>query len=135
PFGFLTLPEGYYWDENTRHTKLSLDYAGSFQNAFGEQIASTFSWGGQLFRDTHRWTEIDVQTFAGPGEPTLESGSQLTYRRDDPFAETTGGLFLQEMLGFQDRLFLTGGLRVDGSSAFGDDFGFQMYPKLSLSYV
>ncbi len=135
PFGFLTLPEGYYWDENTRHTKLSLDYAGSFQNNFGEQIASTFSWGGQLFRDTHRWTEIDVQTFAGPGEPTLESGAQLTYRGDSPFAETTGGLFLQEMVGFQDRLFLTGGMRVDGSSAFGDDFGFQMYPKLSLSYV
>src|SRR5207247_11342141 len=34
-----------------------------------------------------------------------------------------------------DRYFLTGGLRVDGSSAFGSGFGLQAYPKLSASYV
>ena len=135
PFGFLRTPLGFYWDENTRHTKLSLDYAGSFQNAFGENIASTFSWGAQLFRDDHRWTEIDVENFAGPGEPTLESGAVIAYLADDPFSETTAGIFLQEMVGFQDRLFITAGLRVDGNSAFGENFGLQPYPKLSASYI
>ena len=135
PFGFLTLPQGYYWDENTDHTKVSLDYAGSFRNNFGESLVSTFSWGGQIFRDRHRWTEIDVQSFAGPGEPTLESGAELTYRADEPFSETNAGFFLQEQLGLSDRLFVTAGLRVDGNSAFGDDFGLQTYPKISASYV
>ena len=102
---------------------------------FGESIGSTFSWGGQLFRDRRRWTEIDVQSFAGPGEPTLESGAQLTYRADDVVSNTNAGFFLQEQIAWQDRLFVTGGLRVDGNSAFGDDFGLQPYPKLSLSYV
>lgn len=134
-FGNLRTPEGFYWDENTRRTKLSLDYAGSFQNGFGESLASTLSWGAQLFRDDQRWTEVDVDGFAGPGEPTLESGAVISYLADDPFTKTTAGLFLQEMLGWQDRLFVTAGLRVDGNSAFGENFGLQPYPKLSVAYV
>ena len=135
PFGELNTPQGYYWDENTDHTKVSLDYAGSFRNNFSESIASTFSWGGQIFRDRHRWTELDVESFAGPGEPTLESGAELTYRADEPFSETNAGFFFQEQLAFSDRLFVTAGLRVDGNSAFGENFGLQPYPKISASYV
>ena len=45
------------------------------------------------------------------------------------------GLFAQEQLGINDRLFLTAGVRIDGNSAFGDDFGFQAYPKAGISYA
>ncbi len=135
PFGFLTLPEGYYWDENTRHTKLSLDYAGSWLANIFRSGQSTFSWGAQLYRDRHRWTELDVQDFAGPGEPTLKTGAELTYREDLPSAVTNAGFFLQEQIGWRDRLFITGGLRVDGNSAFGENFGLQSYPKIGASYV
>ncbi|MGD2070165.1 MAG: TonB-dependent receptor, partial [Gemmatimonadota bacterium] len=136
PFGYLDDPGGYFWDEALRHTKLSLDYAGSWEADFTSDIASTFSWGGQIFRDRHRWTELDVSGFAGPGDPTWDSGSGAPdYWSDYPFAETNAGFFLQEIVGFQDRLFITGGLRVDGNSAFGDDFGLQAYPKVSASYV
>ena len=137
PFGFLTLNEGYFWDELTRHTKLSLDYVGSLQNSFrmGGGFASTFSWGGQLFRDRHRWLEVDVQDFPAPVDPTLGNGAQMTYREDLPSAVTNAGFFLQEQLAWNDRLFLTGGLRVDGNSAFGENFGLQTYPKLGLAYV
>ncbi len=45
------------------------------------------------------------------------------------------GYFIQETIGFQDRLFLTGGLRIDGASTFGADDRFQTFPKASLSYV
>ncbi|MHC4611646.1 MAG: TonB-dependent receptor domain-containing protein, partial [Planctomycetota bacterium] len=33
-----------------------------------------------------------------------------------------------------DRLFLTGGLRFDGFSTFGEDYGMAMYPKISVAY-
>lgn len=135
PFGDLRQPDGLFWDENTRRTKLSFDYAGSFQNTFGEDFASTFSWGGQIFRDHTRWTEVDVEKFAGPGRPTLETGAELTDRNEYSIHQTNAGFFFQEMLGWKDRLFLTGGLRVDGNSAFGDNFGLQTYPKVSVSYV
>jgi outer membrane receptor protein involved in Fe transport len=45
------------------------------------------------------------------------------------------GLFAQQQLAWDDRAFLTAGVRIDGNSAFGTDFGLQAYPKLGLSYV
>lgn len=135
PFGYQTTPLGYFWDENTHHTKLSLDYTGSFRNNFGTDIVSTLSWGGQLFRDRNRWTEIDVSDFSGPGRPSLLSGAIRDIYGDNIVAETNAGVFLQEQFGWRDRLFLTGGIRIDGNSAFGDDFGLQTYPKISAAYV
>src|SRR5690606_10283340 len=35
----------------------------------------------------------------------------------------------------KDRYFLTVAMRVDGNSAFGQDFGLQVYPKATVSYV
>ncbi|HEV2149467.1 MAG TPA: SusC/RagA family TonB-linked outer membrane protein [Longimicrobiaceae bacterium] len=48
---------------------------------------------------------------------------------------TTVGGFLQERLGIGDRLFLTGGLNVEASSAFGEDERWQLFPRLGASYV
>jgi hypothetical protein len=135
PFGHLYTPDGYFWDENTIHTKLSLDYAGSYQNAFGDRIQSTFSWGGQIFKDRHRWTELDVDGFAGPGRPTIDSGAEVTYRSEYTVNSTQAGFFLQELVGVDDNLFVTAGMRVDGNSAFGDNYGLQFYPKLSVAWV
>jgi TonB-dependent starch-binding outer membrane protein SusC len=47
----------------------------------------------------------------------------------------TAGGFVQNTVDYRDRLFLTAAVRIDGSSAFGSDFGLQPYPKASLSYV
>lgn len=45
------------------------------------------------------------------------------------------GSFLQETVGYGDKLFLTGALRVDGASTFGKDDRWQLFPKASFSYV
>jgi hypothetical protein len=42
---------------------------------------------------------------------------------------------VQEQVGFRDRLFLTGAVRVDNNSAFGSDFKWVTYPKLGASWV
>jgi hypothetical protein len=65
---------------------------------------------------------------------TLSSLAQrnVTY---NGIRENIGGLFVQQMVDYKDRYFLTGGVRVDGSSAFGEDFGLEVYPKVSGSYV
>ena len=135
PFAALTTPAGYYDKEDTQQTKLSLDYAGSLNSHFGESVSSSFSWGAQLFRDQHHWTEVDAENFAGPGQATLETGAAITYVADRPTAATNAGFLVQELLGLSDRLFVTAGLRVDGNSAFGSNFGLQPYPKLSVSWV
>jgi len=54
---------------------------------------------------------------------------------NDRIQVVNGGFFGQQMFSFNDRLFMTVGIRVDGNSAFGEDFGLQAYPKGSLSWV
>jgi TonB-linked SusC/RagA family outer membrane protein len=135
-FGDLRSPQGFLEDYNTRHTKLSVDYAGSWRTEFGgDTWLSTFSWGGQVFADSHRYVELIVDGFAGPGAQTIETGADLTNREDTRYNTNSAGVFLQEQLGYKDLLFLTLGGRVDGNSAFGDEYGLQFYPKASLSYV
>jgi TonB-linked SusC/RagA family outer membrane protein len=135
PWGYLRAPGGFYSSDGQSRSKLSLDYAGSLRNSFGESIVSTFSWGGQIFRDAARRKFVSTRDFAGPGRPTLESGGGGTGVNDSNVEQTNAGFFLQEVVGLNDRLFITGGMRVDGNSAFGDDFGLQFYPKLSAAWI
>lgn len=135
PFGYLRNPGGYYSVETNLREKLSIDYNGSLRNGFGSDLVSTFSWGGQIFRDRARNNFVSTEGFAGPGVPTLTSGGGSTGVGDNSLAVTNAGLFVQEVLGWKDRLFVTGGLRIDGNSSFGDDFGLQYYPKVSVSYI
>ena len=47
----------------------------------------------------------------------------------------TFGIFLEEAVALNDRLFLTAALRTDQNSAFGTDFQRVYYPKASLSWL
>src|SRR5206468_11818578 len=47
----------------------------------------------------------------------------------------TLGAYVQEQLSWRERLFLTGALRGDKNSAFGQDFRSVRYPAASLSWV
>lgn len=45
------------------------------------------------------------------------------------------GYFIQENVGLRDRYYLDLGLRSDYNTAFGDNVGWQYYPKVGLSYL
>lgn len=47
----------------------------------------------------------------------------------------TMGYYFQETLNYQNIWFVTGSLRADGSSTFGADERWQMFPKFSTSYI
>lgn len=88
---------------------------------------------------------------------TVQYSSQETFNAQSqdlpPIAETVGGgtssrefgefrspltvygVFGQQSFGVADRLFVTGALRLDASSSFGKDDRWQVYPKVSTSYV
>lgn len=44
------------------------------------------------------------------------------------------GVFVQENIGIKDKYYLDLGLRADYNTAFGDNVGWQYYPKIGLSY-
>ncbi|HLU25632.1 MAG TPA: TonB-dependent receptor, partial [Longimicrobiales bacterium] len=134
PFGFLRAPLGQISINDQQHTTLSIDYVGSVRHDLGG-LASTFWWGGQLFEDRDNYVSAVGRDFSGPGEPTLTSGAVTEVSTHSRLRVVNAGFFFQEMLGWRDRLFITAGLRVDGNSAFGENFGLQPYPKLSAAYV
>jgi len=45
------------------------------------------------------------------------------------------GTYGEEVVGVHDRLFLTGSLRLDGSTSFGDAYHARPYPKIGLSWI
>ena len=136
PLGFQRFPTGYFEDRDWLHTTLSLDYVASLRTSLRDGISSVSSVGGQLFEDRDWRTEMLVQDFAAPGiVPTLTTGARRDVQADDQLRVINGGFFLQQIVGFNDQLFITAGLRVDGNSAFGENFGLQPYPKVSASYI
>ncbi len=133
PWGFFYVPLGTREVDDRTFRKLTLDYAGTWQaDVLG--MASSFSWGGQIYNDFSSGINGFGDDFAGPGDKILESGA-VTQAFEYNAQVTSGGFFLQEQVGFGDRLFLTAGLRVDGHSAFGSDFGLEPYPKASVAYM
>lgn len=132
PWGFFYVPLGDREVDDFVSRKLTLDYSGTWDSDFGG-ISSSFSWGGQLYNDFLSGINGFGNDFAGPGAKVLESGAR-TEAFEYNTSITNGGFFIQEMIGIKDQLFITGGVRVDGHSAFGTDFGWAPYPKISAAW-
>ncbi|MEX2570056.1 MAG: TonB-dependent receptor [Gemmatimonadota bacterium] len=132
-FGSLLEPEGIRvarrWTSQTR----TVDLQSTYVQTIGALSTNT-SIGFQIFQNKRLQVQGTSRNFAGPGNPTLNTGSSQT-TDEDRLEEVNAGLFVQELLGLADKFFLTLGARVDGNSAFGEDYGLQFYPKASLSYV
>lgn len=133
PWGFYLDPLGSIGVQRYRDRTLTAEYTGTWEKAL-TSLRSTLTWGGQLYDESRLSVEAGGLQFSGPGQPTVSSAAQ-THADESRIREVNAGFFVQETVGFRDRLFLIGGLRMDGSSTFGDDYGFQYYPKLSASYV
>jgi outer membrane receptor protein involved in Fe transport len=133
-YGFFRVPLGNRENDTYQVTTLTLDYAGTWQTPIGESLRSSFSFGGQMYDEKIRRLNGFGDDFGGPGDKDLDSGAiteASEFRRD----VTSGGFFLQERLGWMDRVFLTVGMRWDGFSTFGEDFGWATYPKAGASYL
>ena len=133
PWGFFYVPLGDREVDNAITRKLTLDYSGTWTTDIGS-VSSSTSWGGQLYDDFLNRQNGFGQDFAGPGDKDLDSGA-ITEAFETRTSVTNGGFFFQQQFGIWDQLFVTAGIRVDGHSAFGEDFGWAPYPKFSAAYT
>ncbi len=113
---------------------LTFDYSGNFNYSPLENISSNFAWGGQLYEEFNYTINGFDELFAGPGEQILGGGNNPRVF-EGRITTRNGGFFVQEVLGLNDKLFLTGGIRWDGFSTFGEGFGLATYPKLQAAYT
>ncbi len=134
PYQFGPHPRGFNSIQEQINELLTLDFVTTYNLDLGSDFNTDISAGFQRI-DENRQTIIgETDGFPGPGETTLSSGA-TSQAQEDRSRVITGGVFGQALFKLQDKYFLTAGVRADGNSAFGQDFGWQVYPKVSGSYI
>jgi TonB-linked SusC/RagA family outer membrane protein len=115
-------------------TYSTVDYAATATLPLSSALTSSTSAGLQYYRDL---TQIAVATgreFPAPGLRTIEA-TAVTFGSDDYVENATVGVYLQQQFAWRNRLFITGAVRADDNSAFGERFTLVTYPKFSASWV
>jgi TonB-linked SusC/RagA family outer membrane protein len=113
---------------------MTLDYSGSLKYGWSEPVRFTTSAGLQAYRSELSAITATALTF--PASPiTAVTGGTSRNGIEDFVANATVGLFVQQQVAWNNRLFVTAALRGDDNSAFGKDFSAAYYPKVSASWV
>ncbi len=116
-------------------TYTTLDYGATLKLPVTEKLTSSTSGGFQYYRRLSTGSSLSGSQFPAPGLTTIAGISGPRQVSEDFVEATTVGLYVQEQLSWEDRLFLTGALRADDNSAFGANFDLVTYPKVSASWV
>jgi TonB-dependent SusC/RagA subfamily outer membrane receptor len=117
-------------------SEYSFDYAVTAALQATEAWRFSTSFGAQ-------YHEREVEDFANSGQgfasifsTTINQIGQSGITTKYDLVENKAlGFHVQEEIGFNDRIFLTGALRFDDSSTFGSDVPVQKYPRLSGTWV
>jgi TonB-dependent starch-binding outer membrane protein SusC len=135
PFGY----EGMFYElgsklNSTRQFRdITVDYRASYDQPINPTFNLRLAAGAQgNLTDQTRIMGIGSE-FPGPGLSTVSAGA-ITSASESRVEHVNAGVFAEQTLEVWDRLFLITGLRLDGNSAFGNEFQYQVYPKASLAY-
>lgn len=135
PNGFNTKANGLSQKASINSDMINSDINMSYQFNINDDLISTTGAGysyqyeeKQIFGVTNSLVgAIDGVIVT---DPTSASGG-VDYRTQASF----WGGYVQQSLGYKDKLFLTLAGRLDGASTFGEDERQQFYPKVSTSYA
>jgi outer membrane receptor protein involved in Fe transport len=133
PYGFVFAAQGILSTERWLATTSTADYLGNFSTKF-RSLDAALAWGGQAITTSVSSVSGYGEGFASPADPTLSSAA-VTFASESRLRTVVAGFFSQMTVGFREKLYLTAGLRADGSSSFGSDLGLQLFPRLSGSWV
>jgi TonB-dependent starch-binding outer membrane protein SusC len=127
--------EGQMTQGAPRNSIYTVDYAGTIKNTLPwSSLGSAFSVGVQYTNTQYRNTVAQGNNF--PSGTTRDVSLAAVQTSWTEFSDVKSlGFYAQEQVDWKDRLYLTGALRVDNSSVFGDDIKQLYYPKVSASYV
>ncbi|MEO9571180.1 MAG: SusC/RagA family TonB-linked outer membrane protein [Polaribacter sp.] len=133
PIGTTTINLGSASTTSITTTQFNSDLNGSYNfdinNILSSTTTSGFSWQAD---------KTDLSSISGTGLALgvkTTNGAASISTNESRSERTFWGGFLQQTFGFKDKLFLTGAIRLDGSSVFGEDERNQWYPKASMSYL
>jgi len=125
--------QGYRSLNRFQSYKYSVDLGATATVSLTNRIGSKTSVGAQYNRD-NLTASLNFGAVLPPGAETFtgaanKTSSELTTRF------VTLGSYIEQQFSLDDRLFLTGAVRVDQNSAFGEDSRSATYPKVAGSWV
>ena len=127
--------KGQIQREDPITTNISLDYAVTGTYNYNTLNFQT-SVGGQYYIKRFEEANIIGRNFASPTSSTINQTDIPQATLGYTFIETRSlGFYVQEQIGWNERLFVTGAVRFDDHSAFGADFEALVYPKVSATWV
>ena len=132
-YPFLSYSCGRLTDEEQTTEVYTVDMRGTATASFSPLLHAVTSLGVQLADDRTAGTSATAFNLSASEFPlnasTNENAQELLSR-----SATLGG-YVEEQLQLADRVFVTGALRLDEGSNFGNNYGAAYYPKLSVSWL
>ncbi|MFU8811710.1 MAG: SusC/RagA family TonB-linked outer membrane protein [Balneolaceae bacterium] len=115
-------------------TSLSVDYSSTFRYQLSNRLTTRTSYGFQYFTSRSKFVSSLGEDFALPGLRSVNAAARTT--GGETFSEQVSlGIFVEEQVGFDERMFFTAGLRLDDNSSFGDNFDIVAYPKAAYTWI
>ncbi|HSJ32208.1 MAG TPA: SusC/RagA family TonB-linked outer membrane protein [Longimicrobiales bacterium] len=112
----------------------TVDYSGTLSFTPFESITTQTSVGAQMYRRFTKFASASGDDFALPGLTAI-SATAVRSGAETYVENSTIGGYVQQQVGWRDRVFITGALRADDNSAFGENFDLVYYPKLHGTWV
>ncbi|HVD33756.1 MAG TPA: SusC/RagA family TonB-linked outer membrane protein, partial [Gemmatimonadales bacterium] len=125
--------DGVRSDNKFQISQTSVDLGATARYGLSSSMAGKTSVGGQFFRDLSSGNLVTGRGLV-PGSQTI-TGAGSIEARDTTVESRSIGTFVEQEISLRERLFVTGALRFDDNSAFGQNFDATVYPKVSASWL
>jgi TonB-linked SusC/RagA family outer membrane protein len=130
---FGTTPLGAKSDFRTQLKTYTVDAGFTAMRQLMERLGSRTSIGVQYFKDVFFQNQATGERLAA-GSEDIDGAGILTAAQTTTETVTLGA-FIEQQFTIADKLFLTGAVRIDDNSSFGEDFDAIVFPKASISYL
>ncbi|MFT4024535.1 MAG: SusC/RagA family TonB-linked outer membrane protein [Flavihumibacter sp.] len=125
---------GYASAATNNFYQINHDLTGNYEARLSDNLVSVTQVGYSLQYEKNHYVMAQGRGLA-PVVQTVAGASTILAPADDRSEMSISGAYLQQTFRIANKLFLTGAVRMDGSSAFGKDQRNQIYTKASGSYV
>jgi TonB-linked SusC/RagA family outer membrane protein len=126
-------PQGIKHIYNNNQSYTTFDYGATAKATVGSVGLAT-SAGYQFFNRLTKVNWVRSENIPVNALETIDAGANRT-SGEQYIPNKSLGMYVQQEVSWQDRIYLTGAFRGDDNSAFGKDFAFVLYPKASASWV
>jgi len=114
---------------------VSADLSSTARFNVTPNIVSATSAGAQYYKNQRESNRLVGRNFPAPGLTALDAAAEKVTLGGDWEENASVGLYVQQQVEWNNRVFLTGAIRGDDNSAFGTDYDAAIYPKLSAAWV